>query len=257
MQHKSIGSIISNASGLGPREVRVIASTENPDRGKDQMVMSGCRLNAFLKNNVVLFNHQPDCPVGNADVAIKSGRLEALVTFAPEGASDEVDEICNLVKSGVLKGVSIGFLPIVQEPIKGGGYKIKEWELLEISIVAIGMNADALVVQHSIGNRGAFDRRTKGSMHVDHDYEFRQRETEVLELKHSPHDGLSPAEEAAVRRYELSRLTEKGKQMERDIRNAAMSNPVKAAHYKAEEIRNEALARSTLFYSANTRTVRR
>ncbi|MGJ0506029.1 MAG: HK97 family phage prohead protease [Methylocystis sp.] len=220
MQHKSIGSIISNASGLGPRSVRLIASTESPDRGNGQMAMPGCRLNAYLKNNVVLFNHQPDCPVGNAQVEIKSGRLEALVTFAPEGASDEADEVCSLAKAGVLKGVSIGFLPIVQEPLEGGGYKIKEWELLEISIVAIGMNAEALVVQRSMGNH-----RAKGAINGDHDYELRQRQIEVLELKHSPHYGLSPLEEAAVRRYELARLTAKGKQQERDIRNAFVLLP--------------------------------
>ena len=54
-----------------------------------------------------------------------------------------------LIKGGVLNAVSIGFSPIESEPIKGGGWRYTKWELLEISVVAVPANPNALVVQRA------------------------------------------------------------------------------------------------------------
>jgi HK97 family phage prohead protease len=118
------------------------------------MQPDGCVLTNYRKNPIVLADHDRTKPIGNAEVVVRNGALEALITFAPHGASEKADEYCALAKAGVLSAVSIGFMPIEMQPIKGGGLMISKWELLEISMVAIPANADALVIARSFGKAG-------------------------------------------------------------------------------------------------------
>jgi hypothetical protein len=85
-------------------------------------------------------------PIGTARAYVAGDKLMAVVTFAPAGASREADEICALAKAGILNAVSVGFKPIKSEPIRGGGERFLEWELFELSLVAIPCDANALVV---------------------------------------------------------------------------------------------------------------
>lgn len=146
---KFLGSIQTKASGLGPRQIRVIASTETTDRYGDIMDMKGANLSAFRSNPVILANHDPAKPIGNADVSIVGNTLRALISFAPKGASPTADEWCALAKEGVINACSIGFVPTKSEPIKGGGLRFLVWELMEISLVSVPANAEALVVERS------------------------------------------------------------------------------------------------------------
>lgn len=54
-------------------------------------------------------------------------------------------EIRSLVKAGAIKGLSIGFVIGKAESRKGGGRLIKTLELLEVSLVTIGMHPGAKV----------------------------------------------------------------------------------------------------------------
>lgn len=54
-------------------------------------------------------------------------------------------EIRALVRGGAIKGLSIGFLSQKTEPRKGGGRLIKSLELLEVSLVTVGMHPGATV----------------------------------------------------------------------------------------------------------------
>lgn len=151
MQRKILsGAIEKYATGLTERQIRVIASTATKDRVGDIMIAEGCDLSSYRSNPIVLFNHDPKTPVGNADIEIRMGRVEALVTFAPTGASEEADEVCALTKGGVLRAVSVGFVSISSEPIRGGGRKISAWSLLELSIVSVPANPDAQVIARSL-----------------------------------------------------------------------------------------------------------
>jgi phage head maturation protease len=49
------------------------------------------------------------------------------------------------MKSGLVRGLSIGFRATKAEPIKGGGYRFKEWNWLELSAVTIPCNAEASI----------------------------------------------------------------------------------------------------------------
>jgi phage head maturation protease len=63
------------------------------------------------------------------------------------------DEYCALAKSGVIKAVSVGFIPIVREPLRDGSFRFTKWELLELSLVSVPANPNALVIERSLGQR--------------------------------------------------------------------------------------------------------
>ncbi len=128
---------------LGPREVGVVASTDQLARDGHILEPRGISLDNYRRNPIVLWTHDITQPVGAATaVAVEGRSLAARIEFAPAGASAVADEICSLVKSGVIKGVSVGFDPIDVEPIdpkmgSRGGLHITTSELLEISFCAI------------------------------------------------------------------------------------------------------------------------
>lgn len=149
MIRRTYTAALLKSASLGERQIRVIASDPTPDRAGDIMVPSGCDLASYRRNPVVLANHDPGKPLGTADVQVKSNRVEALITFAPAKASQTADEFCALAKAGVLSAVSVGFNPIDSEPIGGAGRRYNEWELLELSVVSVPANPNAVVLERS------------------------------------------------------------------------------------------------------------
>jgi HK97 family phage prohead protease len=146
------GAVVADRT-LSDRQVRVIASTPTPDRDGDILAPSGCVLTNYNRNPIVLAGHDPAQPVGNARVSVLPDRVEAVITFAPAGASPIADHWAALAKSGVVRAVSVGFRPIEWEPLGRGGRRYTSWELMEISLVSVPANADALVVERSYRSR--------------------------------------------------------------------------------------------------------
>jgi HK97 family phage prohead protease len=144
-------AIVQKFASVGDRQIRVRASDGSLDRSGDIVVASGCVADNYRKNPIVLFSHDPNIPIGKADVTVRPDCVDALITFAPANISKKADEICALAKAGVLNAVSIGFSPIEYEPLPAtNGRKYTKWELLEISVVAVPANASALVVERSL-----------------------------------------------------------------------------------------------------------
>lgn len=143
------GAVVADSS-LGERQIRVIASDATVDRVGDVMVPKGCVLDDYLKNDVVLADHDGTKPIGNAAIDISDTRVEAVITFAPKGISAIADERCGLYKAGVLKAVSVGFHPIEWEPIKDGGFRYIKWALMELSCVAVPCNPNAITIERSL-----------------------------------------------------------------------------------------------------------
>lgn len=139
----------ASGGALSDRQIRAVISTPTPDRDGDVVEPSGVDLTSFRKNPIFLASHDATKPLGNALVSVLPDRLEAIFTFAPKGISAVADEFCGLAKSGILRSVSIGFNPLESKPINGGGWRFTRWELLEISLVSIPANPDALVVERS------------------------------------------------------------------------------------------------------------
>ncbi len=137
---------------VGERQARVICSTGSIDRAGDIVVQDGIDLSAYKENPIVLWGHDTNQPIAKAvDIGVVDGNLMATVEFPPIGTSAKSDEICALVKAGVISAVSIGFTPIETEPLdksnpnKGPQRYVKS-ELGEFSFVSVPANKDALTV---------------------------------------------------------------------------------------------------------------
>jgi HK97 family phage prohead protease len=149
MMQKVFASIEKDGAALGPRQARIVISDATLDRVNDIMVPEGCDSSDYEKNPIVLAQHDPEHPIGNATIETKAGRVVLLVDFAPEGISHKADEYCGLVKSGVIRAGSIGFEPVDAEPTPEGGVRYVKWKLMEASFVSVPANPNALVIARS------------------------------------------------------------------------------------------------------------
>ena len=141
---------------VGDRSCRVRMATRV--LGRDGLVVepSGIELTHYRRNPIILWSHNPEAPVGRAMIyEQRADALEAQIDFAPQGISDLADQICGLVKAGVINAVSIGFKPLDQEPVdprdRRAGTRITRAELLETSFVAVPADQGAIVLERSFG----------------------------------------------------------------------------------------------------------
>jgi HK97 family phage prohead protease len=141
---------------VGERSCRVRMATRA--LGRDNLVVepTGIDITHYRRNPVVLWSHAPEAPVGRAMIFDqRADALEGQVDFAPAGVSDIADQVCGLVKAGVINAVSIGFQPLGQEPVdphdRRAGTRITRAELLELSFVAVPADKGAIVLERSFG----------------------------------------------------------------------------------------------------------
>jgi HK97 family phage prohead protease len=128
---------------------RMIASTPDVDRDKDRVMPNGAKLENFIKNPVLMYGHNyrdPWALIGKVgDLQIDSSGLN----FVPElreaaNDADPMTVIRALWDQKLLRAASIGFNPTKWMENEVGGRDFVEWELLEISIVPIPANQNAL-----------------------------------------------------------------------------------------------------------------
>lgn len=145
-----------------------VASTPTPDRMGDVVEPLGAK---FVTPMPLLWQHWSDSPVGLVTFAqpTKTGiPFEARLPRIAEAGrlKDRVDEAIQSLKYGLVMAVSIGFRSLKDgvELLKGGGHRFKEWEWLELSLVTIPANSEAMIqavksidLQHlaAIGHTGA------------------------------------------------------------------------------------------------------
>lgn len=138
-------------------EIEVVMSTAVLARDGHILVPGGCMLENYRANPIVLWSHNPDLPIGNApDIAVEADKIRARIKFAPLGISAKADEVRGLMKSGVVRAVSVGFNPIDGEALNPakprGGQRFTTWELLELSAVSVPSDPDALVTARAHGD---------------------------------------------------------------------------------------------------------
>ncbi|MFP3706185.1 phage major capsid protein [Paraburkholderia sp. SIMBA_009] len=128
----------------GSRILTGVASTPTPDRVGDIVVPAGIQYQTPFP---LLWQHDPSKPIGMVNkMTVTDAGAEVEATIAPAGTAPYIDEAYNLIKAGLVPGLSIGFRPIDAEYNKAtGGYLIKTCELFELSAVTIPANADAAV----------------------------------------------------------------------------------------------------------------
>ena len=142
------------------RTATFVAATENGVdtlMGREYLRMSGGDFGRYRRNPVVLDTHnryEAGAVIGRARISTKNRELIAEVTFAD---TERAEEVWQLVRTGFLKALSIGFLPHdvqrVEEGessgtganrIEGPARIVKKWELYEISVVPVPADAESL-----------------------------------------------------------------------------------------------------------------
>lgn len=129
------------------RIIEMIGSDESFDRVGDKMYMSGADLTNYKNNPVIIANHnygytEKPSVIGRAlDVNIVGSKMIFKVQFAE---TDNGKEWFYLYSNKYMNASSIGFIPKEYKPNDQGGYDFTKWELLELSMVAIPCNPNAV-----------------------------------------------------------------------------------------------------------------
>ena len=167
---ESRGATVNEAE----RSVEVVASTEAWDSYDTRLMSSGWDLQRFSSNPVALLCHNTKdlrAIIGTAEARVDGGALLAKIRFLPPGVNEDADLAFGLYRAGVLKGVSVGFIPhefhedkIPEGQSRAGrpGLTFTRQELVEISAVPVPANPEALarafdeyrnLVQHDSGTQ--------------------------------------------------------------------------------------------------------
>lgn len=132
------------------RIIKGIASTPSPDRSDDIVDPNGAK---FALPIPFLWQHMHSQPIGQVTEAVVTDKgIEVTVQIAKieeEGKlKDRVDEAWQSIKSGLVRGLSIGFRGIEVEDIpRSWGLHFKQWEWFELSAVTVPANSEASITE--------------------------------------------------------------------------------------------------------------
>lgn len=135
---------------------RAIINTPREDREGDIIVPKGVHLENFRKNPVVLWEHglgeithpiaKCQHPDGNLALEVEVDQITATSYFTDKVL--ESLQIFHLIAEGLVRATSVRAVPIKSSTRKtsndGIGVVLEEWELIEWSWGALGVNPDAI-----------------------------------------------------------------------------------------------------------------
>jgi len=142
------------------RTATFVASDETVDRYGDIVSVDGWDLKNFRRNPVFLWMHSQYQPIGQVKkIGVEDRKLLATVKFFDAGDSKMADDLWKLVKKRKLRAVSVGFTVKGDEDIEAirdvderiTGFRFLRQELLELSLVSVPANPNALQVARSLG----------------------------------------------------------------------------------------------------------
>lgn len=125
--------------------------------GPEVLRMAGLDLTRYARNPVFLDSHnryEASAVIGRVDMRVDGTELVASVTFAD---TDRARQARQLVEGGFLRAVSVGFIPRKIQTLRAGEVDgeaegpcriICEWELIELSLVPVPADAEALARSH-------------------------------------------------------------------------------------------------------------
>lgn len=143
-----------------------VASTSRIDRDVERLVSSGCDLAEYLRNPVIVAEHSASLESGHAPVIGKTLDIQATADAVPFRGQFAPTELGNerrvLYAGGFMNAFSVraGYRKwhnetVMQTPV----LVVDEWELMEISTVAVPANQDALrkAASKGIGGRTTWE----------------------------------------------------------------------------------------------------
>ncbi|MBO4657946.1 MAG: HK97 family phage prohead protease [Bacteroidales bacterium] len=142
----------------GERKMTFVASDATRDSYGTVLMPDGWMLDRFSKNPVIGYQHKvqwsgsPDDIIGKGRAYIEDNRLMVEVEFEPAELNPMAEKVWKKLEFGTLNAVSVGFIPKegrwgVGEEAPGKAnetYYYTRMELLEVSVVAIPANPNAL-----------------------------------------------------------------------------------------------------------------
>ena len=148
MENKQFASAVIKENPNGKGEFVFTASTARSDRENDVIEPHGWVLEQFKDGGPLLWGHdQSKLPIGRVLwVKVDDGKLIGKAKF--NGQTQLSTDVEKLVRSGDLTALSVGFRPVDMKMNNEGGRNFTKQELLEISVVNVPANPDAVI--HSI-----------------------------------------------------------------------------------------------------------
>jgi hypothetical protein len=121
--------------------IRFVIATEGIKRDGLNLLVSGARVDNYLRNPIVTWVHDfmgQRLPIGRADLILGANQMDAEITF------DQEDEFARAVESkyrrGYLNAVSVSW-----NPLRMNGRDVEEWEFLELAAVPVPGDPEALI----------------------------------------------------------------------------------------------------------------
>jgi HK97 family phage prohead protease len=142
--NRAFGILEFRAVDEDQRIIEGVASTDLVDDFDTVLLPQGARFDLPLP---LLWQHERESPVGqvlSADVTKTRIKVRAQIAKIPEAGpmKDTVDRAWQAIKHGLVRGLSVGFLPVTGG-IKGNTFT--EWRWKELSIVTLPANSQATI----------------------------------------------------------------------------------------------------------------
>lgn len=165
-------------------EVEFIISSFRRDDFGTRFDPHGVDLTQYRKNPIVLYRHMRDdgiftLPIARGVVSTfridRDGRMHMIARFTPEETFDFGFQVYKLVRDGFLNMASIGAQVMAEEIVEeDDGRKtlvFTKWKLMEFSVVPIGANDDALVVDRELSSITDEEINRANTTVLDEDFE--------------------------------------------------------------------------------------
>lgn len=130
------------------RIITGIASTPSPDRDGDILESGGA---TYRSDTPFLWQHDRSQPIGTCTPKMVKEGMQITAKLAkptpdmPSQLAARLDEAWASIKAGLVRGLSIGFLPKEYSFLDEGGIRFLKWDLLEVSAVTIPANSECTI----------------------------------------------------------------------------------------------------------------
>lgn len=179
----------------GSRKLTFVASDGTRDSAGTVLNVDGWKLDRFNSNGIIGYQHKvygswsdtdnPDNVIGKGYAYVKDGQLLVDVEFEPAEINDLAEKIYQKLLFGSLKAVSVGFMPVGkgqwgkdEESLDGKNptYYYAGQELLEVSVVNIPANPNALKKEFEMQDNEMEQLRAEFVAEIEGDKDAQERE---------------------------------------------------------------------------------